>query len=542
LLLDFQNFESSKLFVEKFGICGAMVDAEPSRHLVNEMRTVQDVANWAAFGSLSDYDSQGASFLRTLGATVDDGIADVAGIADDDLAAAIASWQSGVSDTGESVHATAVQKSKARRFIRACRIAAGTEWTTSENAAYEQSIRASQVGPSSAPLTVPAAHPRGGRRVKMSEVADVTCSEEIDAMSSDKVDIAMATYVKYMHADCPPEAEPTGDQLSALADLMAVSGTCYVDLAIWGPHQVRAQKAMKLTGLSFNSSGELVPQELRGPPDFGHWSACFRVFLSAMVMLDACLPPYLVAYVEFIAKFAKRYGQTCWAVIYQCEVRFRREHMERLRRKESKRLNDALRVGGTTEFDPSRPWQRIFQMALDESAFWHENLQEPCILILTKSRQSGSFLDGDCPVAVSAGGHLATFGTPGFAFVADSSGGDGGHRVAQRSEQAPPTRSIADKPRDAPKPKRPKMEPVLENGRLKTNRSGNTLCVAFQTGGCSQAGGASGIECPHNKEHRHLCNKCLGLHPGEGANPCTRQAAKPTKGRGKGSGKGKGKW
>ncbi len=68
----------------------------------------------------------------------------------------------------------------------------------------------------------------------MSEVGDVARGDEIEPLSCDVVDQAMAMYVKYMHCDPCPEAEPTGDQLSALADLIATSTTCYVDLAIWG--------------------------------------------------------------------------------------------------------------------------------------------------------------------------------------------------------------------------------------------------------------------------------------------------------------------
>ena len=64
----------------------------------------------------------------------------------------------------------------------------------------------------------------------------------------------------------------------------------------------------------------------------------------------ACLLPHLLAYVELIEQFAKRYGQSCWAVIYQVETRLRRECMERMRRRESKVLDAAITAGEHSPF------------------------------------------------------------------------------------------------------------------------------------------------------------------------------------------------
>ena len=109
--------------------------------------------------------------------------------------------------------------------------------------------------------------------------------------------------------------------------------------------------------------GELAHVEFKGPPDYDAWLACYRVYMTAMIMLGAAIPPHLLAYAALIGHYAKRYGQRCWALLYQTETRFRREVMERMRRRESARLDEAITAGGRTPFDPLRPWGYIFELA-----------------------------------------------------------------------------------------------------------------------------------------------------------------------------------
>jgi hypothetical protein len=208
-----------------------------------------------------------------------------------------------------------------------------------------------------------------------------------------------------------------------------------------------------------------------------------------------------------IGKFAKRYGQACWAVIYQVETRFRREQMERLRRRESKLLDVAILAGGRTAFDPTNPWDHLFTIAILEHSYWHENLIEPCMLILTKVRTSGLFVDGDSPVCDASTSHLATFGTPGFAFVADSSSSSSTRQSAgpQPAKQKHQLQSS-----QAPPAKLQKQHNV-SNGLFTTNRYGNVLCLQYQTGNCT---GTNGQICPKDGSRRHGCAKCLSTSHG----------------------------
>lgn len=72
-------------------------------------------------------------------------------------------------------------------------------------------------------------------------------------------------------------------------------------------------------------------------------------------MLDACDPPHLVKYAKYIKTLAMTYGQACWALIYQAEARFRREHLVKLRCDQSMAKEEAIAAGGSTPYDAARP-------------------------------------------------------------------------------------------------------------------------------------------------------------------------------------------
>ena len=156
---------------------------------------------------------------------------------------------------------------------------------------------------------------------------------------------------------------------------------------------------MKLEGLVLTPEGQLVRHEFKGPPDHVHWRSCFNVFATAMIMLGACLPAPLTRYADFICRAASRYGAKCWPLIYQTETRFRREHLDRMRRAELRLVKTALAEGRTPSFDPAKPCDVLFTKALTETAYWNQHLTEPCLLVVSGAQAAGNFLEGDCPVA-----------------------------------------------------------------------------------------------------------------------------------------------
>ena len=152
-------------------------------------------------------------------------------------------------------------------------------------------------------------------------------------------------------------------------------------------------RALSLSGLVFGPDGVLTHQECKGPPTVEHWSACYLVYATAMIMLNAADPPSMFAYGQFVERMARQFGTACWSILYQAEARFRREGLERLRRTLSDSLDLALLANGTTPFRPDRPWDYCFLLSVDQYSYWHTTVEIPAMLVISRSKNSTVFCD-----------------------------------------------------------------------------------------------------------------------------------------------------
>ncbi len=291
---------------------------------------------------------------------------------------------------------------------------------------------------------------------------------------------------------------------------------------------MRILKKMKITGLIMVGQGEFAPHEYRGPPDYEHWLACWEVFQTAMIMLNACSPPYLLAYAAHIGHYAKRYGARCCSPSTRWRPGSAVKRWSGAGGKPTRTWKRPL-SGRPHPFDPARPWDYIFKMATDggpsEAKYWHINVEEPCVLIIAGRYSTVEFLDGDAQVCANAASHVATHGTPGFV-VADS-GGSGSNRQAhfyrlRPAQQPPPKRQAtldrAPKPQQTAHPDKKRQGVAIEkDGKYTTNKMGNSLCHGFNAGTCVSKKGNH--LCPQNAAWRHNCSLCLSSS--HGAKTCT---------------------
>ena len=403
-------------------------------------------------------------------------------------------------------------KSRARRFHSACHAACLSEWAP----VVEAPVAAP--GPDWPALTEALVSFKDkplGRRIKISEVADCTRSDEVPVVDLGEVDEMLSRYRRLKHREPKPEEDPTMDQLACLKDLLKPPNpSSYVDFGIWGPHGLRTQRALKHEGLVLASDGTLVRRETKGPPDFMTWKSCYAVFSTAMIMLDQVMPPDLEAYAELIEKFVMRYGHSCWPLIYQAETRMRREHMERIRRVVLRDHHTALERGLQSDFHPGYPWGTLYRRAVADTEYWADYLKEPCLMISARARSVDSYVQGDCPIAADASKHVATYGALGeLDFESRGSKRPLAHPAAPTPKT--PRQTTPPPPPRASAPSQPTGD---ASSRHTTNRYGNPICMAYQTGGCS----GKGITCTADSNRRHLCCICLGPHPSGGPKPCTK--------------------
>ena len=54
-------------------------------------------------------------------------------------------------------------------------------------------------------------------------------------------------------------------------------------------------------------------------------------------------------------------------------------------------------------FDVNRPWDSVWSAAVDDHAFWHRQLEEPALIILTKDGRLTDVVTGEAPIETRSG-------------------------------------------------------------------------------------------------------------------------------------------
>ena len=224
---------------------------------------------------------------------------------------------------------------------------------------------------------------------KFKNVIDPTKEGSMTLIESAKSTEMYAKY-KVLFGDFPTSrVEPSPAQLSGVNTMIEAGENPYVDFSVFGPHGRRALKRLTYHVQAFQpDTGKYVRQELNGPNDLTNWMKCWQVFRTTMLLLTAAMCHSLDAYSEFIREKVATYGQKCWDIIYQADMRMRLEEFERIRRREDiayQALTEAETL--VSKYDPRKPWNRIFALAVSTScpeamAFWQTECVEKCQLLV----------------------------------------------------------------------------------------------------------------------------------------------------------------
>ena len=261
------------------------------------------------------------------------------------------------------------------------------------------------------------------------------------------------------------------------------------------------KKKMKFQGLVLNEKGELVRSEIYGPDCYEQWLRSYRVLRACLIMLKAVDPAVLDMYADRVSELNRRYGSTCWAIVYQGDVRCRREHHERLRdarRRRSKRNPTIL----TNQSAVNHVWM----MSVTDSTWWSHEVVEPAVMVMSRATSLNSQLAGDAPVGSLGGGVKR----PAETQVAGTT---------PKRKAAPVQKPFL------------RVHNIGRDGRLTTNRRGRSLCAGWQSGSCTETRGDGLCAVDRALSHQQ-CAICLSNS--HGADKCNNAAAKqPNKGKGK---------
>jgi len=180
--------------------------------------------------------------------------------------------------------------------------------------------------PGPGPPVVPTGEQTGfpgmpSRRIKLSAILDQTSEAELQHLPRDRLN------QMFLHFSRPAQDhEPTGDQLSALAQVISYGCPPYADFSLFGPFGNCMLRRIMFTSFKYNpGTGEYQRQELYGPPDFASWWKSWVVLRTALLMLGEVRPQPLDLYADHIRKLHDQYGAACWWLIYAADARMRSE-------------------------------------------------------------------------------------------------------------------------------------------------------------------------------------------------------------------------
>ena len=349
-----------------------------------------------------------------------------------------------------------------------------------------------------------------GRKIKLSMVVAQWNDTEIE-VEVHKMAMYFARWsVIFGKLDRPEPCEtPAPEQMSALEYLIKTGQVPYVDFSIWGPFFTRIMKRLKLVGKTLTEDGTLTTMEIFGPPTFEHWKSSYRVFVAAALMADLYDLGMMVKYRDQMEEWVRYYGHDCWLLIYQADVRFRQEMLER----QSLFVQmEADREG--RELTVKQKWQEAWRAAFADQSFWTRELKDPAMAVCLKLRKLEEVVHNDARAASHTDEHL-----PSSTF--------------EHSWDPSSSHGVPAPPRPAGKVKKiGKRGQGLESSGsgFLTNRNGVKLCDAFNLGQCSGNG-----QCSWSLG-AHQCHRCLRSdHGAWETHKCPK--AQANQGSGKGAGK-----
>ena len=135
---------------------------------------------------------------------------------------------------------------------------------------------------------------------------------------------------------------------------------------MWGPHGTRVARRVKLTGLKLATDGNLRMVELFGPDSVSAWESCHEVWATACLKLDLVGRTLLSKYLRLIRGYEARYTSKVWHIIYQADVRFRSEQLDKTHAKLVLAHSELTTSGGFSTYNPDRPWHEAMKAGLEK--------------------------------------------------------------------------------------------------------------------------------------------------------------------------------
>ena len=338
------------------------------------------------------------------------------------------------------------------------------------------------------------------RKLKMTTVLDQGDESEFLMLNESMVSKAWQHYRAIMGTAPLEEEEPTAEQLSALhRRCITLGNPPHADFAIWVPYGRRAMRASKFRTYIATESG-YTAKELPGPSNYVQWRASYRVWKTALIMLDISSLASLNTYEAFIERLVYNYPGT-WRLIYSAEDMARSEQMGRMR----SRLQALASSNGTLPdgWDPQRPWDYIIKALQDEDRFWREHVHMPALAWLANGQRGSprTPIEKAAMTYMKDGLHAISVPTEEASHQGKSSSSK--ERREARKRKASSEKEELQKLRAGAGGGSQGQHHQGKGGGGKGKSKGSQLCYAWNDGTGACAGLVPGAECKSTVKREH---------------------------------------
>ena len=340
----------------------------------------------------------------------------------------------------------------------------------------------------------------GERKMKFSAILDQGDESEFVISTEDQKQRWLENYIRQTGGLPLEQEEPSTEQVSALLRRVSSGSPPYADFSIWVPYGKKAFRAQKYRAY-LPVMGGYISKELPGPGTYEQWRASFRVYRTALLMLDILTMSTCVAYEALVEKLNRLYPGA-WHLIVGADDLARSEHLTRLRVSVNMDISN-----GTKEppaWSESSPWECLFRLLIKDAAFWSEQVHVPANAWLAHGSKGRPMTPSEAVAASSLQGGIS-------AIRPDTEGGNNGPGTPSSTRRTRNARrkEAKRKAAEASHPEQPKQQKGKGKGKEKPQ-----ACYAWNNENGACAGLPPGAACQGRVPREHRCTKCGSLgHP-----------------------------
>ena len=355
-------------------------------------------------------------------------------------------------------------------------------------------------------------------KVKLATVLDQSSDAEVKVIGVLELRAMLGAWkAEHNDGEEPTEdQEATGEQISGLAHRLRQGATPFVDFGVWRPHGADLGRTLKFAAWFLNPSGQWAMKEIVGPSSFEEWSRSWAVFAFAMELLGAASRTRLEKYAKTIAALNRDYPSMWWAIC-MADIKMRRAHLERVRRRLTSEHHELTTAGLRSDFDPAMPWDAVFREAARDRDFWDKEVDKKVVQFATHQRTKDELSDqgfGSIKFAQQPGAASAPSGSGDGTQARKRRGAQSGGGAQKRPDNRPPPPPQGGKGGKGGKGNNKGKDANKKvNGKYAMDANGRQLCWAWNRApdGCQAV-------CPQGRIH--LCEICRGADPPEGHRTC----------------------